>query len=71
MDISEVGINLLHDLAFKHGLQTQHTVSGRVLRADVDDIVVGVEQLVLLRLQVAVLVDEILQTVVGLVVVLQ
>ena len=42
-----------------------------MLRADVDDVLVAGEELVLLDLQVAVLVEEVLQTVVGLHVVLQ
>ena len=42
-----------------------------MLRSDVDDVVVGGEELVLLHLEVAVLVQIVLQTVVGLHVVFQ
>ena len=48
MDIAEVRIDALNGFAVKYCLQTEHTVSSRVLWADVDDVVVIGEQLVLL-----------------------
>ena len=71
MDISQVWIDALNGLAVQHCLQAQHTVGSWVLRTDVDHIVVGAKQAVLLALQVAILVEIELQSVVGLVVVLK
>ena len=48
MNIAEVRINALDGFSVEYCLQTEHTVSGRVLRADVDDVVIVAEQLVLL-----------------------
>ena len=64
-------IDALHLLAVEHRLQTEHAVGRGVLRTDVDDIVVGGKEAVLLRLEYAVLVEIELQTIVGLHVVLE
>ena len=71
MDIAEVGIDTLHGLTVQHRLQTEHTVSSWVLRTNVNHIIIGTKQTVLLALQVAILVQIILQTVVGLYIILQ
>ena len=64
-------IDALYDLTVEHCLQTEHTVGSRVLRTDVEHIVVIAKQLVLLALQLAVLVEVVLQTVVGLYIILE
>ena len=71
MDIAEVRINALDGFSVKYRLQTKHAVSRRVLRTDVDDVVIRTEEAVLLRLQVAVLVNKVLKTIVGLYIVLE
>ena len=48
MDIAEVRIDALDSFTVEHRLQAEHTVSGRVLRADVDDVVIVAKQFVLL-----------------------
>ena len=40
-------IDTLHGLTVEHRLQTEHAMGGGVLRTNVDDIVVGTEQLIL------------------------
>ena len=71
MDVAQVRIDMFHGLTVEHRLKAKHTMGGGVLRTDVDHIVIRTEQLVLLALQVAVLVDIELQTVVGLYIVLE
>ena len=62
---------MLHSLTIEHRLQTKHAMRSGVLRTDIDHVVIGSEQLILLRLQDTVLVEIILQTVVGLFVIFQ
>ena len=71
MDITEVRIDALHGLTVQHSLQAQHTMGSRVLRTDVNHIVVGLKQFVLLALQLTLLVQIVLQTVVRLYIILQ
>ena len=55
VDVTEMGIDMLDGLTIDHSLQTQHTVSRRVVRAKVDNEVVIVEQAVLGFHQLAIL----------------
>jgi hypothetical protein len=71
MDVAKVWIDALYDLSVEHSLQTEHTVGSRVLRTDVEHIVIIAKQLILLALQFAVVVEIVLQTVVGLYIVLE
>ena len=71
MDITQMRIDTLNSLTIQHGLQAEHTVSSRVLRTDIDHVVVGAEKFVLLSLQIAILVEVELQTVVGLYIILK
>ena len=64
-------VDALHGLTVEHCLQTEHTVGSRVLGTDVDHIVVGAKQSVLLRLEITILVDEVLQTIVGFYIILK
>ena len=64
-------IDALDSFAVEHCLQTEHTVGSWVLRTNVNHIVIGTEQTVLLALQVAILVNEIFQTVIGFYIILQ
>lgn len=64
-------INLSDNLTVEDCLQTQHTVSGRVLRTYVYHIIVFCEELVLRLAQRAVFVKVILNGVVGLRIILQ
>jgi hypothetical protein len=65
MDVSAMGIDLLDGLAIKDGLQAEHTVSGRMLRADIDHVVVICKEGLLLGYQFAFVVQAILHGVVG------
>jgi hypothetical protein len=71
MDVAKVWIDALYDLTVEHCLQTEHTVGSRVLRTDVEHIVIIAKQLILLALQFAIVVEIVLQTVVGLYIVLE
>jgi hypothetical protein len=71
MDVAKVWIDALYDLSVEHSLQTEYTVGSRVLRADVEHIVIIAKQLILLALQFAIVVEIVLQTVVGLYIVLE
>ena len=71
MDIAKVRINALDGFAVKYRLQAKHTMGSRVLRTDVNHIVVRTEEAVLLALQIAILIQIELQTVVGLYIVFQ
>ena len=71
MDITKVWIDALHGLTVEYSLQAQHTMGSRVLRTDVNHIVVGLKQFVLLALQLTLLVQIVLQTVVRLYIILQ
>ena len=64
--VSAVRIYLLYGLSLKHCLQAEHSMRGRVLRTDVDDIVVGREQRTLLLHNPAVIVKAILNRIVRL-----
>ena len=47
MDITQMRIDVLHRLTVEHCLQAKHAVRGRVLRTDIDDIIIGTKQPVL------------------------
>ena len=55
MDVTAVNIDLLDDLTLDGGAQTEHTVSRRVLRTDIDHILLLVEELVVAHLQFTIL----------------
>jgi hypothetical protein len=71
MDITEVWIDALYSLTVQYRLKAEHTVGSRVLRTDVNDVVVWSEESVLLRLQVAILIKIVLQAIVRLYVILK
>jgi hypothetical protein len=71
MDVAKVWIDALYGLSVEHGLQTEYTVGSRVLRADVEHIVVIAKQLILLALKFAIIVEIVFQTIVGLYIVLE
>ena len=71
VNVAEVRVYLLYNLAVEHGLQPEHAVGRGVLRANVHNEVVVGEQLVLLSLQVAVGVERILVRKVGFYVVVE
>jgi hypothetical protein len=71
MDVAKVWIDALYGLSVKHSLQTEYTVGSRVLRADVEHIVIIAKQLILLALKFAIIVEIVFQTIVGLYIVLE
>ena len=66
MDIAQMGIDALHGFTVENRLQAQHTVSRRMLRADVDHIVIIAEKRILLLAQIAILVKPEFQAIVRL-----
>ena len=71
MYVAQVRINLLNDLAVEQSLQSQHSVSGGMLRTNVYHKVVVGEQRVVLFHQTALLVKAVLAAVAWLVVVVE
>ena len=62
---------MLDRFSIKNSLQAEHTVGGRVLRTNVNHIIVSAEEAILLGLQVTILIQIILQTIVRFHIVLQ
>ena len=66
MNVAQMRIDALHGLTVEHSLQAEHTMRGRVLRANVHHIGIVFEERILLACKTSVLVYFILQAKVGL-----
>ena len=60
VDIAEMWNNALYSLTVKNGLKTEHTVSGRVLRTDIDDKFILAKQFHFLLYEIAIGIKRIL-----------
>ena len=71
VNISAVRIDASYGLTVEHRLQSEHTVCSRVLRSDIDYILIVAEEFAAMSLQVSVLVERVRASAVGFRVVIQ